>query len=74
MLDSEDALDAIEVGPELVGSELRQAEVTLPFAEHAIGRAVARATVDGRGATDGLAERDRNADVAERECAATAAI
>src|SRR3954471_9664846 len=61
--DLEHGLDPIEVRPELVGAELAEAELALPLVEHAIGRAIARTRVDGRGAADRLTEGNRNADV-----------
>src|SRR5262249_48517958 len=73
-LDVEHRLDALEVAGHAVGAELGEAELIAPAREHAIGRAVARARVDGGGAADGLAERDRDADVADRERRAAAAV
>src|SRR5262249_61687480 len=56
------------------GAELGEAELAAPAREHAVGRAVAGAGVDGGGAADGLAERDRDAAVADRERRAAAAV
>src|SRR5690606_10229214 len=73
-LDTEHALDTIEVGRELVGAELVKAELALPVAQHAIWRAVARTRVDRCRAADGLAERDRDADIADRERRGAASV
>src|SRR5690606_38011784 len=74
VIDAEHPLDALEVGPELLRPELVEAELALPVAQDAIRRAIARARVDRRRAAHRLAERNRNADVADRERRAAAPV
>src|SRR5262249_44312718 len=74
VVDAKHCLDALEVRAELLGAELVEPELALPAAQHAIRRAIAGSRVDRRRAADRLAERNHDADVADRERRATAPI
>ena len=68
------ALDAAEVGIELIGVQLVQAEALAPHPEHRVRRAEARARVDHRGAADSLPERQDDRRIADGHHLARVAI